>query len=302
MTENILEKEREDFKVWLIAKELSERTLKEYLYYYDKISKPIDQEIINLFCSKYRSFPSRAFLLNYLKFLPKNYSEIKDYFHDLEIPEKKGRTKKSLPRFVLESEALEISKKMLREKDALSVLILFYAGLRIQEMTRIKVNDFNWNLWWSDKSSIGECKVLGKGSKERIAFVPSWLMKRIEEWITNEFQIINPNPEVPIFKINHSWFTRKLKRASRLALGRPVNPHALRHGSATWLLKNGMRIEEIKEFLGHTSVSSTEIYLHLEKSYIKKKLKDNQKEGDWKEFTKTTDKGTNEIPMEKYYS
>ena len=62
----------------------------------------------------------------------------------------------------------------------MQLLISYYAGLRVQEMLRIKVVSFDWNSWKKDMKKAGSCTVYGKGAKEGTAFIPSFLMERRE--------------------------------------------------------------------------------------------------------------------------
>jgi integrase/recombinase XerD len=62
-----------------------------------------------------------------------------------------------------------------------------------------------------------------------------------------------------------------IEKSSIKALGYKINPHTLRHSCATYLLENGWDIKEVQEYLGHESIMSTEIYLHINKGRLKEK-------------------------------
>ena len=149
--------------------------------------------------------------------------------------------------------------------------LLYGCGLRINEALSITKNHL------TDKESL---TVLGKGNKERLIPVLEIVSRSIDQYlqelphdIPNDQSIFVGDRGMPL---KASAFQRDLKQA-RINLGLPntTTPHALRHSFATHLLKNGGDLRIIQELLGHSSLSTTQIYtevddVSLEKTYREK--------------------------------
>mgnify|MGYP000010200841 CR=1 FL=1 len=166
----------------------------------------------------------------------------------------------------------KISKKSWIQKRNLALLYLLYGcGLRINEALSITKSHL------IDKNSI---TILGKGNKERLVPVLDIVANSLENYL-KEIPYDLPS-DVSIFvgdrgnPLKASAFQRDLKNA-RVNLGLPktATPHSLRHSFATHLLKNGGDLRIIQELLGHSSLSTTQIYtevddISLEKTYKEK--------------------------------
>ena len=158
------------------------------------------------------------------------------------------------------------------QKRNLALLYLLYGcGLRIAEALSITKNHL------TEKESI---TVMGKGNKERMIPMLDIVYQSVENYLQELPHDLKPNE--PIFvgdrgaPLKASAFQRDLKQA-RINLGLPntTTPHALRHSFATHLLKNGGDLRVIQELLGHSSLSTTQIYtevddVSLEKTYREK--------------------------------
>jgi integrase/recombinase XerC len=154
-----------------------------------------------------------------------------------------------------------VSKKSWVQKRNLALLYLLYGcGLRISEALSITKKHL------VDKSTL---TVMGKGKKERLipvlGIVSQSIANYLEELphdISNEDMIFVGDRGSPL---RASAFQRDLKQA-RINLGLPqtITPHALRHSFATHLLKNGGDLRVIQELLGHSSLSTTEIYTEVD--------------------------------------
>jgi site-specific recombinase XerD len=150
------------------------------------------------------------------------------------------------------------------------ILLTFYGGLRIAELCTIKPYDFNWEGWLRAPDELGRLKVIGKGNKQRPVFVPSKLMARIYTWIKNEVSH-SQSKDASLFRISPRRWESIIERASQISIGRRISPHNLRHSCGTWLSENGFSLQEISEYLGHSSVSTTQIYVHLSQEKMKDK-------------------------------
>lgn len=148
-------------------------------------------------------------------------------------------------------------------KRDLALLVLIYAcGLRINEALNLKQADF------IEKNKI---KILGKGKKERVILILPVAVDLIEDYVK-----YCPYSDSKIFffsKIGKRYQAstfEKLVRNIRISLNLPTNitPHSLRHSFATELLVNGADLRSIQELLGHSSLSTTQIYTHVSNSKI----------------------------------
>ncbi len=291
----------DSFESWLRNKNLKERTIEEYLYYFNKfLDNVFDQETVSRFLANksHRNIVARSFLINLRKFILVNYKELgftidqRLEASEVELPKITGRAKKReiIP---LKLEEINLLEKYLEtEKLKLQLLCSYYGALRVGEMLKIKVISFNWEEWKKDMSKMGECKVLGKGDKEGFAFFPSRLMVRIARYIRSQKNLdINSTIFIKNY-VNHrsiksgaTIWQKKLREAGikaklikfdgegKIIPDTSVHPHRLRHSYASYLINvKGMNIMEAKIILRHSSLTSTQIYVHIDREKLKEKL------------------------------
>ncbi len=152
--------------------------------------------------------------------------------------------------------------------------LLYSTGLRITELVTLKFENIS-----IDDALI---KVMGKGSKERIVpmndITCEYLKKYIEEVRPT---MIKKQQSDYLFLNNHgkpltrqAVFLMIKKRAKMVGINKNISPHTLRHSFATHLLQNGADIRFIQELLGHSDVSTTEIYTHIANETLKKDYND----------------------------
>ena len=225
--------------------------------------------------SRRRSISS---LKSFLKFSSSKIEGYKFGYSEIQLL-KNPKIPKSLPKPISEEQIdqlmeqlVKISKKSWVQKRNLALLYLLYGcGLRIAEALSITKNHL------TEKESI---TVMGKGNKERMIPMLDIVYQSVENYLQELPHDLKPNE--PIFvgdrgaPLKASAFQRDLKQA-RINLGLPntTTPHALRHSFATHLLKNGGDLRVIQELLGHSSLSTTQIYtevddVSLEKTYREK--------------------------------
>ncbi|PQM57701.1 MAG: site-specific tyrosine recombinase XerD [Rhodobacteraceae bacterium] len=150
-------------------------------------------------------------------------------------------------------------------RDRSIIEILYSSGLRVSEITNLKLNDVKQN------KSI---KVLGKGNKVRILPMTDKAYNLLQLWVnTHRDDYINKYSNKYIFlgvrgkKISE----REIQRIVNLRLG--TFPHSIRHTFATHLLDGGADLRVVQEMLGHTDPSTTQIYTHVSKKQLKDKYK-----------------------------
>ena len=147
---------------------------------------------------------------------------------------------------------------------------MYSCGLRVTELITLKISD----LFFDE----GFIKVTGKGNKERFVPIHYNAMKFITTYIN---QIRNQLKPAKTFE-DTLFLNRRGKGLSRqmiftilkdlavkIDLNKKISPHTLRHSFATHLLKNGADLRAIQQMLGHESITTTEVYVHLDNSYLK---------------------------------
>jgi integrase/recombinase XerD len=147
---------------------------------------------------------------------------------------------------------------------------MYSCGLRVSEVTTLKISD----LFFEE----GFVKVLGKGNKERFVPIHQQAQKYIKTYI-NEIRILQEpkkNFEDTLFLNRRGkGLTRQMvfiiinEAATKINLKKKISPHTFRHSFATHLLKYGADLRAIQQMLGHESITTTEIYVHLDKSYLR---------------------------------
>ncbi len=154
-------------------------------------------------------------------------------------------------------------------RDETLLLLIYSCGLRISEALNLKVKDIN-NL-------SGYIKILGKGNKERLVPMMQNIKQKLEVLISTCPFCDSTYPESNLFfgkqgkKLNPAVF-QKLIRQIKNSLGLPENttPHAFRHSFATHLLSKSGDLRSIQELLGHSSLSSTQVYTKVDSTILLK--------------------------------
>lgn len=150
---------------------------------------------------------------------------------------------------------------------------MYSCGLRVSEVIGLKLSD----LYFDE----GFIKVLGKGSKQRFVPIASSAVKKINSYIAeNRSHLkIKPKAEDILFlnrrgaQLTRAMIFTILKDLTKIAgLTKNVSPHTLRHSFATHLLENGADLRSIQLMLGHESITTTEVYLHLDKQKLKQEV------------------------------
>lgn len=150
-------------------------------------------------------------------------------------------------------------------RDRTIIEILYSSGLRVSELTNLKVNDLKNN-----KS----LKVLGKGNKTRILPMTDKSYNYMNLWISkyrSEYKNEKSGNYIFLGVRGGKISDREIQRIVNLRLG--TFPHSIRHTFATHLLDGGADLRVVQEMLGHTDPSTTQIYTHVSKKQLKEKYK-----------------------------
>lgn len=187
--------------------------------------------------------------------------ETKIIEQDLALKIRCPKVQSKIPNFISVDEVLSVIQYLETQRETNPVLLpLFYvtygAGLRVSELCQLKWSDVNF-----EKRSL---KILGKGSKERFAILPTKCATELQKWKSqcrSNFVFENPKTSLPINTRTAYQMIRDMGSASGLM--HPLHPHALRHSFATHLLSSGANLRTLQELLGHESLKATEKYTHL---------------------------------------
>lgn len=150
-----------------------------------------------------------------------------------------------------------------KQRDKLIIKLAANLGLRLSEITNIRLVDISEN----------NIKISGKGSKERILFIPSIIKKELENYTAKEnrnvtdYVFLSRNGKRLSSRTVQAMVTKYLKAAGVYRSG--LSCHSLRHSAATLMHDSGTSIATIKEVLGHSSLNTTMRYTHINNNQIK---------------------------------
>ncbi|NOZ07667.1 MAG: tyrosine recombinase [FCB group bacterium] len=248
----------------------------------------IEESVIQYYLSKQtqRGLSARtvarklATLKSFYKYLCKFDSKLINFARSVKSP----KIPKNLPIFLREEDVAKLlegpfENTLKGSRDRL-ILELFYAtGIRISEMAKIRIKDID-----SDEKIV---RILGKGNKERIVILGQKALDALKDYLKfrnnderyyhSEFLFPrergknNPNNSG---SISIKTVYNIVKKYFRLLFGEEkLSPHTFRHSFATHLLDRGADLMSVKDLLGHSSLSSTQIYTHVQIEKLKKAYK-----------------------------
>lgn len=157
------------------------------------------------------------------------------------------------------------------ERDKAMLELLYSSGLRVSELIGLKLNDV-----FLDDHML---KVSGKGNKERLVPVGGAASSQLQRYITlvRAHQPIARAHEGFVFlnlrgkQISRISVFKLVKQTAELGgIDKEVSPHTFRHSFATHMVKNGADLRAVQQMLGHASITTTEIYTHLDREHLKK--------------------------------
>lgn len=161
------------------------------------------------------------------------------------------------------------------QRDRCVIEMLYSCGLRVSELCHLRLSDL-----YLDE---GFLRVTGKGNKQRLVPISARAIRELQFWFVDRNEIeAKPGEEDFVF-ISH----RRKKRLSRITvfhnikiyaeqagITKTISPHTFRHSFATHLLEGGANLRAIQAMLGHESITTTEIYTHIDRSFLRQQILD----------------------------
>jgi integrase/recombinase XerD len=156
--------------------------------------------------------------------------------------------------------------------------VLYSCGLRVSECVELKLNDL-----YLEEKSVGFIRVIGKGNKQRMVPIGKDATKYLKIYL-NEIR-----SSIPVQRgfEGHVFLNRRGKKLTRvmiftiiknlaavIGLKKNISPHTFRHSFATHLIEGGADLRAVQEMLGHESITTTEIYTHLDRDYLRQVVQD----------------------------
>ncbi|WP_297333281.1 site-specific tyrosine recombinase [Flavobacterium sp.] len=155
------------------------------------------------------------------------------------------------------------------ERNRAMLELLYSCGLRVSELVTLKISD----LYFEE----GFIKVTGKGSKQRFVPIGTFTQKYISIY-KDQVRVLQPiqkgNEDTLFLNRRGRGLTRAMvftiikNLAKKINLSKNISPHTFRHSFATHLLENGADLRSIQIMLGHESITTTEIYMHLDRRFL----------------------------------
>ncbi|MDI6890069.1 MAG: site-specific tyrosine recombinase XerD [Thermodesulfovibrionales bacterium] len=193
-----------------------------------------------------------------------------DPSENLQSPKRWERLPKSLSISEVKS-FLELNSSVNKPttvRDYVMLELLYSSGLRVSELVSLKIEDINLEA--------GFLRVLGKGSKERVVPVNTRAIEKLKRYINQQRpEILKKRQSSYLFvtrrgrSMTRQRFWQTIKALSRKS-GIKLSPHTLRHSFATHLLEGGADLRSVQKMLGHSDISTTQIYTKVTTGRIKK--------------------------------
>lgn len=260
----------------LLLRKCSDRTVSNYLscinrfknYYKRKnleklnendILEYLKKNFINIGCSAATINVNRAAIKYYYLV---NFNK---EFSNVLLPQTKIPSR--FPKIISKQDFIKMFNSEFNLKHKLWIILAYGSGLRISEVASLKVSDI--------LSKEHKIRVVGKGNKERYVPLPNFTLKLLRlYWIQNKNKINNDYFFPGLFRNRINTYTseftikgafQKIKENNNL--DNSITFHTLRHSFATEFIKNGGDIWELKNILGHSSINTTSIYLHMAENF-----------------------------------
>ncbi|MDR9400497.1 MAG: tyrosine recombinase [Psychroflexus sp.] len=282
----------DDFQIYLrLERAMADNSINSYVYDIQKFEnyikdhksdlKPInvDNEILKSFVydiSKIVNVKTQARIISGLRSFF-DYLILENYRDD--NPVKKlalPKTGRNLPLTLSTDEIDQMIEAILiktrqNQRNAAIIETLYSCGIRVSELVNLKFSDI-----YHEEEII---KINGKGSKTRFVPIPRTALEAIDNYKKRDRNYKNPDDKSADFVfLNQNGrpltramiFTIVRQAASLIGLNKKISPHTFRHSFATHLLENGADLKTIQQMLGHESITTTEVYTHIDQSHLRR--------------------------------
>ena len=228
-----------------------------------KEPEQIAEDDVKSFMAEKLSGKASSSVILFLSALKYAYSNIlkKDITAGIKRPKKEKR----IPNVLTKEEVKKLLDACKNRKSRLMLSLLYAAGFRVSELVSLKHSDLSFD------EKTGHIRQ-AKGKKDRIFNIPNFLMDALKE----QAEMQKQSGQEFLFSGARGRLTERniqkiVKNAAKKAgIQKDVHPHTLRHSFATHLLESGTDIRYIQALLGHSSISTTEIYTHVSSEALKK--------------------------------
>lgn len=201
---------------------------------------------------------------SFFRFLLRERIILFDPVHSFESP----RIRPKLPQVLDRDEVETLLRKPsetepLGQRDAAMLHLLYATGLRVSELVNIKTGDLNL--------SVGYLRTVGKGSKERLVPIGEVAQEKVSTYLSLARSQLTKNNRYPYLFVNRTGrrmsrqgFWKLIRKyAQNAGITKRITPHILRHSFATHLLEGGADLRSVQLMLGHSDISTTQIYTHI---------------------------------------
>jgi integrase/recombinase XerD len=239
---------------------------KQLLEYLNKQPNDVVQDDVKQFMAEKLTEKSASSIILFLAAVKYAYSNIVQTDPTTGI--KRPKKEKHIPTVMTKEEVKKLIAILYSNKSRLMVSMLYACGFRISELINLKISDINF------EEKTGFVKQ-GKGRKDRLFNIPEFLSEDIKKQAQEQKEIgselLFSNPTDSSKKLSASNIEKIVRKATKRAgIQKDVHCHTLRHSFATHLLENNVDIRKIQELLGHSDLSTTQIYTHVSKEELKK--------------------------------
>jgi integrase/recombinase XerD len=248
----------------LLPQQLTALHIREFLYQLDnlKLSEKTQARIL----ASVRLFHKYLFTEEYTKTDPSS---------DIESP----KTQRTLPDVLSVQEIQDILNAIPTEnaqdiRNRAIIETLYSCGLRVSELINLTLDQLFLEIEY--------IKVKGKGNKERLVPVGQWATEWIERYlkeVRTKQKIKSESENIVFLNRNGNKLTRVMvfyiikESVKRAGIQKNISPHTLRHSFATHLVENGADLRVVQDILGHASITTTEIYTHIDTSFLHQEYK-----------------------------
>ena len=204
----------------------------------------------------------------FYRYLARDHAFTRNPFQGIRAP----KAAKALPKALSPDEAARLvdlpGDEPMTIRDRAMFELFYSSGLRLSELTGLALGDVDLQ--------DGTVRVTGKGNKTRVVPVGDFALRAIESWLSARAAIARPEQQAMFVdaksrRVSPRTVQRRLDTwAIRQGMSQHVHPHMLRHSFASHVLQSSGDLRAVQEMLGHASISTTQVYTHLDYQYLAK--------------------------------